>query len=476
MKKNTALRVVPSLMLATTLVLSNGITVDAAHGHNNGSSHSSKVESEEKSYSIPDKKDANYKTIADVKKLDLNDKTVIIMTNDTHGAIDGFAYIPSLESVLADRGAEVLTVDCGDFSQSRTSKDYVKKSSGISAIKIMNAAGYDVAALGNHEFDYEYDNSKCNLSDRLAYADFPILCANAIIDSTNEPLVQDNYVYQTNNGMNIGFFGLDTGETQESGHDSSGKTDGLTFLTGTTTVSKNGDDDYTIYDCALDQVKDLKNADNRQDNPTADIVICLAHLGIEDSSKRDAANDRSYEVLRNVNTEDNTDNRIDLLLDANSHDIMTTDSDNNSIISTGYIFQNIGVIVIDNDSHTVDERFLIKEEEFTKLTPDENVLKVIEAAKDKKFDDLDEKHYSADQDDEDTAESEELETEDETTVDDEEQITDEQTTVEETVDEENTEEQSTSEETVDETPEDSTDDGDDSDKDDHHHHDHHHHH
>ena len=115
MKKHTVLRAVPSLMLAGTLLASNVLIVDAAHGQHGISGHSSNVSSEAKPYSIPDK--ATYKSIEDIKSTNLKNKTAIIMTNDTHGAIDGFAYIPPLESLLADKGAEVVTVDCGDFSK-----------------------------------------------------------------------------------------------------------------------------------------------------------------------------------------------------------------------------------------------------------------------------------------------------------------------------------------------------------------------
>ena len=58
-------------------------------------------------------------------------KTVILHTNDVHGAIDGYAYIPALRAWFEDKGADVIVVDAGDFSQGTT---YVSSSKGAAAV------------------------------------------------------------------------------------------------------------------------------------------------------------------------------------------------------------------------------------------------------------------------------------------------------------------------------------------------------
>ncbi len=48
---------------------------------------------------------------------DYTGKLVILHTNDVHGAVDGYAVVAALKRSFAERGAEVLLVDAGDFSQ-----------------------------------------------------------------------------------------------------------------------------------------------------------------------------------------------------------------------------------------------------------------------------------------------------------------------------------------------------------------------
>ena len=84
-------------------------------------------------------------------KEDLTGSIVILHTNDVHGAIDGYATIAAVKQQLESQGAYVLLLDAGDFIQGETS---VSVSQGKTAVELMNAAGYDAVAPGNHEFDY----------------------------------------------------------------------------------------------------------------------------------------------------------------------------------------------------------------------------------------------------------------------------------------------------------------------------------
>ena len=51
---------------------------------------------------------------------ELSGKTVILHTNDVHGAIEGYAYIPTLRAQYEAQGANVIVVDDGDFIQGKT--------------------------------------------------------------------------------------------------------------------------------------------------------------------------------------------------------------------------------------------------------------------------------------------------------------------------------------------------------------------
>ena len=53
---------------------------------------------------------------------------------------------------------------------------------GATIIELMNEAGYDIATLGNHEFDYGYAQLKENLKE----ATFSTICCN-ILDENGKP-------------------------------------------------------------------------------------------------------------------------------------------------------------------------------------------------------------------------------------------------------------------------------------------------
>ena len=251
-------------------------------------------------------------------------KTVILHTNDVHGAVDGYAYIAQLKADYEAKGAEVILVDAGDYSQGKT---YVSVTKGADAVTMMNAAGYDVVTLGNHEFDYGYAQLKENMSK----AKFKVVCAD-VFNENGTPIFDANYTYTTKSGVKVGFFGMETPETQTKANPALIK--GLTFATG---------DAFTK--AAADQVAALKDAD---------VVICLAHLGIDAES----APYRSTDLYAAVKG-------IDFIIDGHSHTVMTKGEKGEPIQSTGTAFANIGVIVIDNATKKIESNSLFEVKEDT---------------------------------------------------------------------------------------------------------------
>ena len=251
-------------------------------------------------------------------------KTVILHTNDVHGAVNGYACIAALKADYEAKGAEVILVDAGDFSQGTT---YVSVTKGADAVTMMNAAGYDVVTLGNHEFDYGYAQLKENMSK----AKFKVVCAD-VFNEDGTPIFDANYTYTTKSGVKVGFFGMETPETQTKANPALIK--GLTFATG---------DAFTK--AAADQVAALKDAD---------VVICLAHLGIDAES----APYRSTDLYAAVKG-------IDFIIDGHSHTVMTKGENGEPIQSTGTAFANIGVIVIDNATKKIESNSLFEIKEDT---------------------------------------------------------------------------------------------------------------
>ena len=251
-------------------------------------------------------------------------KTVILHTNDVHGAIAGYAYITALKADYEAKGAEVILVDAGDYSQGTS---YVSVTKGLDAIEMMNAAGYDVVTLGNHEFDYGYTQ----LKDNMTKAKFKVLCAD-VFNADGTPIFDANYTYTTKSGVKVGFFGMETPETQTKANPT--KIKGLTFATN---------DAFTK--AAADQVEALKDAD---------VVICLAHLGVDGESKPY----RSTNLYAAVKG-------IDFIIDGHSHTVMTKGENGEPIQSTGTAFANIGVIVIDDATKKIESNSLFEIKEDT---------------------------------------------------------------------------------------------------------------
>ena len=264
-------------------------------------------------------------------------KTVILHTNDVHGAIEGYAYITALKADYEAKGAEVILVDAGDYSQGEV---YVSDTKGLDAVEMMNVTGYDVVTLGNHEFDYGY----AQLKENMTKADFKILCAN-VYGEDGTPIFDANYTYTTKSGVKIGFFGMETPEAQTKANPALIK--GLKFDTDLKAVAEK-------------QLEALKDDD---------VVIALSHLGVDDSSKPYT----SYDLY-------NAAKGIDFIIDGHSHSVMTKGKNGQPIQSTGTKFANIGVIVIDDASKKIESNSLyeIKEDTAKDVTVAAAAQKIID--------------------------------------------------------------------------------------------------
>lgn len=156
----------------------------------------------------------------------------ILHTNDTHGHLMPFSY-PSIASPgsdlaamsdrrdiggiarratlaaqirqeVASKGGTVWLVDAGDFCDGTPfSAEY----HGDADIAAMGAAGYDLATIGNHEFN----NALAQTKKLIADAKYTILCANAVETATGQRLAKP-YEIRTVDGVRIGVFGMVTHE------------------------------------------------------------------------------------------------------------------------------------------------------------------------------------------------------------------------------------------------------------------------
>ena len=242
-------------------------------------------------------------------------KLVILHTNDTHGydeygdGHNGMAVIASLKEKLESDGYQVLLLDAGDAIQDN---NLVNFSKGKSAIQFMNAAGYDAATLGNHEFDYGQDI----LRERMSEALFPYVAANIRIEASGKNFIRPYTIVQKND-LKIGILGLTTPQTITS--TSPKNVRGLAFLQG-----------RELWQSASLAAKELREQG-------CDLVIALGHLGsIEDGTESSAE-----AVLSHTRG-------IDILIDGHDHQVKNKYVGDTLLAETGCYTNNIGCIVQEN--------------------------------------------------------------------------------------------------------------------------------
>lgn len=270
-------------------------------------------------------------SVFEVKHGDLAGKTVILHSNDVHGAIDGYAKMKATRDLFEARDATVIVVDAGDYIRGDA---YVNIPKGESAVALMNAAGYNLSTLGNHEFDFGYEH----LVNLMKDAKFSVICGDVFDDSGN-PLFPGYAVYTTEFGTKIGFFGLTTPETLTKVNPALIK--GVNFI--------QREELYNLAQKYIDLLKKEKGCD---------LVICIGHLGIDQES----AGNRSIDVM------DNTVG-IDFWIDGHSHSVFSG-YEGRRMQQTGTKFVNIGVVIIDNETAKIEDHYLV---DIAPIAPDPDV-------------------------------------------------------------------------------------------------------
>lgn len=131
---------------------------------------------------------------------------MVLFTSDVHSGIDqGFGYVglQQVRDALEAEGYATILVDNGDSIQGEALATLTR---GEANIELMNAAGYDAAIPGNHEFDFGADRF-LELADM---ADYPYVCCNLLREG--EPVFEP-YVIVEAAGMKIAFVGVTTPTT-----------------------------------------------------------------------------------------------------------------------------------------------------------------------------------------------------------------------------------------------------------------------
>jgi 2',3'-cyclic-nucleotide 2'-phosphodiesterase (5'-nucleotidase family) len=140
-----------------------------------------------------------------VRLLATQDRVVILHFNDLHGQIDVLAKIAAIKAAELKENPDVFLISAGDqFSGNPIVDQYEPK--GEPVLQLLNSAGLDILALGNHEFDFGQDV----LKSFIERADFKsgILCANLVVEQGILPQPPPTTVIKTSKGVEIALLGL----------------------------------------------------------------------------------------------------------------------------------------------------------------------------------------------------------------------------------------------------------------------------
>ncbi len=260
------------------------------------------------------------------------DDIVVYYTNDIHTYIDGglsYDNIADLKTETAKQAAGVLLVDAGDAVQGTA---YGSMDKGETIIKLMNAAGYDAATLGNHEFDYGMERAL----ELVEMADYEYISSNFyhIVDGYDGSTVLMPTYYATFGDTKIAFVGITTPETYTKSTPAYFQDENGNYIYGIAGGTKG----RALYDAVQAAIEDARFLNG------ADIVIGLGHLGLDESSKPWT----SKEVIQNTYG-------MNAFIDGHSHSsvpseiVYNMDGQPVVLTQTGEYFGAIGKMVIKPD-------------------------------------------------------------------------------------------------------------------------------
>jgi len=130
-------------------------------------------------------------------------QAVIFAVNDMHAAIDNFPKLAFLVDSLQAIFPDMLLVAAGDNQTGNPVNDqYPEK--GWPMIDLMNTTGFDISALGNHEFDTGQEG----LETLANKARFGFICANVSSDGQYDVKMTPYRIITLPNGLRLAFLGL----------------------------------------------------------------------------------------------------------------------------------------------------------------------------------------------------------------------------------------------------------------------------
>lgn len=227
---------------------------------------------------------------------------VLLSTNDMHAKIQHFPKLAAAVEACRDTAQLVVLVDAGDRWTGNAYVD-MAPTPGMPIISLMNRLGYDVATLGNHEFDH----GQAFLGRMIDSMSFEVVAANVLSDTCTFPQLPP-YTILDEDGIRIGFVGVVTnyeGPGHPAGNERSFR--GLRFPDP-------------------QQMAERYAAELR---PRCDLLVLISHMG----------DDRDAELLARGS-------QFDLVIGGHTHHEIDTLVGSTLLTQTGKYLNSVGVTTV----------------------------------------------------------------------------------------------------------------------------------
>jgi len=281
---------------------------------------------------------------ATVSFADGHETLTIVHVNDVHGRLEesdfdstlGYAKMKTFVDSLKAEDPNLLLLHAGDAFHGTIP---VNLTVGEAMVEVMNAMEFDAMVPGNHDFNHGYER----LLELKAMSEFDIIAANVMKEEGGTDF-SPYMVYEMENGMRVGVFGIATEETKTKSHPNN--TAGVEFA--------------DIIQSGNDAVAELEALE-------VDLIVALIHLGIDESSE-----DTAYKLAENVEG-------IDIIIDGHSHHVIAEESNGAWIVQAGQYLDHVGVVKVSfMDGELVVDAVAHPYEDLKDLEADESIALLIE--------------------------------------------------------------------------------------------------
>jgi 5'-nucleotidase len=255
----------------------------------------------------------------------------LVTVNDFHGrierdgAIGGVAALATAVNQIRAANPNTVFAAAGDLIGASTFTSFIQQD--VPTIETLNAAGLDVSAAGNHEFDQGW----ADLRDRVqGLADWEYIAANVFIEGTDDTALAESWTTSLPNGVTMGFVGAVTEDLP-------------------TLVSPAGIADLEVRDI-VDSVNAAADrlVDGDPANGEADVVILLVHEGAASTALPDAINPASAfgQIVLGV------DDDVDAIVSGHTHLAYNHVINGRPVISSGQYGERFSNMTITYDTAT----------------------------------------------------------------------------------------------------------------------------